>query len=63
MPNAAAQQLRKNTRSSVAVITASTSNHYYLDLMRGLRGAIEAGRLADHVAVFRRSRMLESQVR
>jgi len=37
--------------------------HYYLDLMRGLRGAIEAGRLADHVAAFRRGRMLESQVR
>ncbi|SDN05191.1 transcriptional regulator, LacI family [Geodermatophilus siccatus] len=36
VPNAAAQQLRKNTRSSVAVITASTSNHYYLELMRGI---------------------------
>jgi LacI family transcriptional regulator len=36
VPNAAASQLRKNTRSTVAVITASTSNHYYLELMRGI---------------------------
>jgi LacI family transcriptional regulator len=34
--NRAAQQLRKNTRSSVAVITASTSNYYYIDLMKGI---------------------------
>ena len=36
--------------------------HYYGDLMRGLRGAISAGGLADHVAAFRSRRMLESQV-
>jgi len=36
--------------------------HYYQDLMRGLRGALEAGRLADHVAAFSSRRMLESQV-
>jgi len=47
VPNAAAQQLRKNTRSSVAVITASTSNHYYLDLMRGIEATLRrSGRTA-----------------
>ncbi|WP_299951490.1 LacI family DNA-binding transcriptional regulator [uncultured Modestobacter sp.] len=40
VPNAAAQQLRKNTRSNVAVITASTSNHYYLELMRGIEATL-----------------------
>jgi LacI family transcriptional regulator len=37
VPNRAAQELRKNTRSSIAVITASTSNYYYLDLMKGIQ--------------------------
>jgi LacI family transcriptional regulator len=47
VPNAAAQQLRKNTRSSVAVITASTSNHYYLELMRGIERTLRhSGRTA-----------------
>lgn len=47
VPNAAAQQLRKNTRSSVAVITASTSNHYYLELMRGIEATLRrSGRTA-----------------
>ena len=47
VPNAAAQQLRRNTRSSVAVITASTSNHYYLDLMRGIERTLRtSGRTA-----------------
>jgi LacI family transcriptional regulator len=47
VPNAVAQQLRKNTRSSVAVITASTSNHYYLELMRGIERTLRrSGRTA-----------------
>jgi LacI family transcriptional regulator len=37
VPNRAAQELRKKSRSSVAVITASTSNYYYLDLMKGVQ--------------------------
>lgn len=40
VPNRAAQQLRRNTRSSVAVITSSTSNYYYIDLMRGIQGTL-----------------------
>jgi queuine tRNA-ribosyltransferase len=36
--------------------------HYYQDLMRGLRNALETGNLADHAAAFARKRMLESQV-
>jgi LacI family transcriptional regulator len=36
MPNRAAQELRKNVRRSVSVITASTSNHYYLEMMKGV---------------------------
>lgn len=37
VPNRAAQELRKKSRSSIAVITASTSNYYYLDLMKGIQ--------------------------
>jgi LacI family transcriptional regulator len=37
VPNRAAQELRKKSRSSIAVITASTSNYYYLDLMKGVQ--------------------------
>lgn len=36
VPNRAAQELRKNTRSTVAILTASTSNYYYIDLMEGI---------------------------
>ena len=40
--NAAAQQLRRNTRNSVAVVTAGTSNNaYYLDLMRGIQRTVD----------------------
>jgi len=35
--------------------------HYYQELMAGLRGAIEAGTLADFIMGFRAARMLESQ--
>jgi LacI family transcriptional regulator len=42
MPNRAAQQLRKNTRSSVAVLTASTSNYYYIDMMNGIYRALRS---------------------
>jgi LacI family transcriptional regulator len=41
IPNRAAQQLRKASRESVAVITASTSNSYYLDLMAGIQHALK----------------------
>ncbi len=36
--------------------------HYYLELMAGLRGAIEGGSLADFTARFRSARMVESPV-
>lgn len=39
--NRAAQELRRASRDSVAVITASTSNSYYLDLMAGIQQALE----------------------
>ncbi|WP_413451723.1 LacI family DNA-binding transcriptional regulator [Georgenia phoenicis] len=52
--NSAAQQLRKNTRSRVAVITASTSNAYYIEMMAGvqrvLRGAGRSAVVADIAA-------------
>lgn len=40
IPNRAAQDLRKTSRDSVTVITASTSNSYYLDLMAGIQKAL-----------------------
>ncbi len=47
VPNRAAQELRKNTRSSIAVITASTSNYYYIDLMAGIHRTLRTtGRTA-----------------
>lgn len=48
VPNRAAQELRKNTRSSVAVVTASTSNYYYIDLMKGIQRTL---RLSDRTAI------------
>ncbi|MDQ1060722.1 LacI family transcriptional regulator [Arthrobacter globiformis] len=54
VPNRAAQELRKKSRSSIAVITASTSNYYYLDLMKGiqrvLRGSSRNAVVADIAA-------------
>jgi LacI family transcriptional regulator len=40
IPNRAAQELRRASRDTVAVITASTSNSYYLDLMAGIQQAL-----------------------
>jgi LacI family transcriptional regulator len=40
--NKAAQELRKNTRSSVAVLTASSSNYYYIDLMKGIQRTVRS---------------------
>lgn len=40
IPNRAAQELRRASRDSVAVVTASTSNSYYLDLMAGIQQAL-----------------------
>ncbi|MQA10189.1 MAG: LacI family DNA-binding transcriptional regulator [Pseudonocardiaceae bacterium] len=48
VPNRAAQELRRNTRSSVAVITASTSNAYYIDMMKGIERTL---RSCDRTAV------------
>lgn len=42
VPNRAAQELRRNTRSSVAVITASTSNAYYIDMMKGIERTLRS---------------------
>lgn len=43
VPNGTAQQLRRNTRNSIAVVTAGTSNNaYYLDLFRGIQQTVEA---------------------
>ncbi len=39
--NRAAQELRKASSDSVAVITASTSNSYYLDLMSGIQRTLQ----------------------
>jgi LacI family transcriptional regulator len=50
MPNRAAQQLRKNTRSSVAVLTASTSNAYYIDMMDGINRTLRSSNRAAVVA-------------
>jgi len=46
VPNRAAQELRKNTRSSVAVLTASTSNYYYINLMAGIQRTLRPGNRA-----------------
>lgn len=39
--NQAAQELRGSFRSSIAVITAGTSNVYYLDMMNGIQSIIQ----------------------
>lgn len=39
--NRAAQELRRASRDSVAIITAGTSNSYYLDLLGGIQQALE----------------------
>lgn len=39
--NRAAQELRRANRDTVAIITASTSNSYYLDLMAGIQRALD----------------------
>ena len=42
VPNGTAQQLRRNTRTSIAVVTAGTSNNaYYLDLVRGIQKTVD----------------------
>jgi len=41
IPNRAAQELRKASRDSIAVVTASTSNSYYLDLMAGIQQVLQ----------------------
>lgn len=47
VPNRVAQELRKNTRRSVAVITASTSNYYYINMMKGIQRTLRpTGRTA-----------------
>ncbi|KAA5837917.1 LacI family DNA-binding transcriptional regulator [Saccharopolyspora hirsuta] len=47
VPNRVAQELRKNTRSSIAVITASTSNYYYIEMMKGVQRVLRStGRTA-----------------
>lgn len=40
IPNRAAQELRRASRDTVAVITASTSNSYYLEMMAGIQQAL-----------------------
>lgn len=39
--NRAAQELRRANRDTVAVVTAGTSNSYYLDLMAGIQRALD----------------------
>lgn len=47
VPNRAAQELRKNSRRTVTVMTASTSNYYYIDLVQGVQRTLRAsGRTA-----------------
>ena len=40
IPNRAAQELRRASRDTVAVITASTANSYYLEMMGGIQQAL-----------------------
>jgi LacI family transcriptional regulator len=42
IPNRAAQDLRRTNRDSVGLITASTSNSYYLDLIGGIQSTVQA---------------------
>lgn len=44
VPNRAAQELRRSSRDSVAVITAHASNSYYLNLMSGIQHILEPSR-------------------
>lgn len=50
VPNRAAQQLRKNTRTTVTVMTASTSNYYYIDMMTGIQRVLRASNRTAMVA-------------
>jgi LacI family transcriptional regulator len=42
IPNRAAQDLRRTNRDSVGLITASTSNSYYLDLISGIQSTVQS---------------------
>lgn len=42
IPNRAAQDLRRTNRDSVGLITASTSNSYYLDLIGGIQRTVQS---------------------
>lgn len=42
IPNRAAQDLRRTSRDSVGLITASTSNSYYLDLIGGIQSMVQS---------------------
>lgn len=42
IPNRAAQDLRRTNRDSVGLITASTSNSYYLDLIGGIQSIVQS---------------------
>lgn len=42
IPNRAAQDLRRTNRDSVGLITASTSNSYYLDLIGGIQSMVQS---------------------
>lgn len=42
IPNRAAQDLRRTTRDSVGLITASTANSYYLDLIGGIQRTVQS---------------------
>lgn len=44
VPNRAAQELRRSSRDSVAVVTAHASNSYYLNLMSGIQHVLEPSR-------------------
>lgn len=42
IPNRAAQQMRRSDRSQIAVLTGSSSNAYYTDMMRGVTKMVVA---------------------
>lgn len=42
VPHRGASELRRNSRSSVVVLTASTSNAYYIDMIRGVLRTLRA---------------------
>ena len=67
VPNRAAQALRKTPRDTIAVITADTSNSYYLDMLAGMQSVLQPPQwtvvVADIAADGRYSAAVEDKTR